>query len=134
MDISKRGAQNYNRMAYIYRMHPRNRLRELRKRAKLTQKELADKSGVSQPAISQLENDERPMTIDWMRIFARIFGVTSADLLDDEDNPHRLSPDELELIRNFRAADDQQRRMMQRVAEPLAAPEPGNVTPLRRNA
>jgi len=119
-------------MAYIYRMHPRNRLRYWRKRAKITQTRLAQLSGVSQPAISQLENDERPLTLDWMRTFARIFGCTPADLMDDEDNPHRLDPEELELIRNFRAAEPSQRAMVQRVAEPLASfAHADNVKPLR---
>ena len=101
-------------------MNPRNRLRFLRKRAGISQARLAQLSGISQPAISQLENDERPLTLDWMRVFARIFGVTVADLLDDEDNPHRLDPEELDLIENYRAADPGQRAMVKRVAEPIA--------------
>ncbi|PTR07888.1 MULTISPECIES: helix-turn-helix domain-containing protein [unclassified Novosphingobium] len=120
-------------MAYIYVMHPKNRLRELRKRAGITQAELARKSGVSQPAISQLENDERPLTIDWMRTFARVFGVTAADLLDDEDNPHRLDPEEIELVQNFRQAEEQQRQMVKRVAEPLTEFRHSNVQPIRKN-
>jgi len=117
-------------MGYVIRMNPRNRLRYLRKRAGISQARLAQLSGVSQPAISQLENDERPLTIDWMRIFARIFGVTAADLLDDDDNPHRLDPEELVLVENFRHADPGQRAMVQRVAEPLAEYRHDNVTPL----
>lgn len=125
---------NYNCMAYVYRMHPRNRLRELRKRAGLTQAQLAQRSGVSQPAISQIENDDRPMSTDWMRTFARIFDVTAADLLDDEDNPHRLSAEEAQLLANFRASDERQREMVQRVAEPLASFARENVTPIRQKS
>jgi transcriptional regulator with XRE-family HTH domain len=124
------GAKNKG-MAYIYVMHPKNRLRELRKRAGLTQADLARQSGVSQPAISQLENDERPLTIDWMRTFARVFGVSTADLLDDQDNPYRLDQEEAELIRNFRQAQAHQREMLKRVAEPLPEYGSGNVQPLR---
>lgn len=118
-------------MGYILRMNPRNRLRLLRKRAGISQARLAQLSGVSQPAISQLENDERPLTLDWMRVFARIFGVTVADLLDDEDNPHRLDPEEQILVENFRHADPGQREMVKRVAEPLADFKHDTVQPLR---
>lgn len=100
-------------------MHPSNRLRELRRKAGLTQMELAEKAGVSQAAISQVENDTRPLTVDWMRTFARIFGVTPADILGEVDNPHRLSAEEQALLDNFRTADPAQRQMVQRVAEPL---------------
>lgn len=110
-------------------MNPSNRLRELRKKAGLTQTELANLAGVSQAAISQVENDTRPLTLDWMRTFARILDCTAADLLDDSDNPKRLSSEEDELIDHYRSADPAQREMVQRVAEPIGKfrhAEPGN--------
>jgi len=106
-------------MTYILAMHPTNRVRELRKRAGMNQAQLARLAGISQPAISQVENDTRPLTIDWMRTFARIFGVTVADILCDDDNPLRLKADEQALVEKYRSADDAQREMVQRVAEPL---------------
>lgn len=125
------GAKN-KWMAYILVMHPKNRLRELRKRAKITQSELAKLSGVSQPAISQIENDERPLTVDWMRTFARIFGCTTADLLDQDDNPHRLTDEERELLEKYRQADETQRAMVQRVAEPIEQYRAHGAVPIRR--
>ena len=110
---------NYKQMTYILLMQPTNRVRELRKRAGISQAELARMAGISQPAISQVENDTRPLTVDWMRTFARIFGVTPADILCEEDNPHRLSAEELALLEHYRTAGDAQREMVQRVAEPL---------------
>ncbi len=112
-------------------MNPANRLRLMRKRAKLSQAELARLSGVSQPAISQVENDQRPLTIDWMRTFSRILQCNPADLLDDADNPHRLSEEEAALIEAFRAASEAQRAMVKRVAEPLDA---SAIEPLRKSA
>lgn len=106
-------------MAYILLMHPRNRIRELRKQAKLTQDELGRLAGVSQEAISQLENDKRPLTVDWMRTFARIFSVSTVDLLADEDNPNRLTDEEKKLLEAYRTAPTEQQTMIQRVAEPL---------------
>jgi transcriptional regulator with XRE-family HTH domain len=108
-------------MTYPLRMAPRNRLRELRKRAGLTQIELADRTGVSQSAISQIENDVLPMDTAWMRAFARELECNTADLLADEDNPDRLDEAERELINRFRAATLEQRALIARVAEPLQA-------------
>lgn len=125
VDISKSPVINYKQMAYIYRMFPANRLRELRKEAKLTQIELAELSGISQSAISQLENDTLGLDVQWMRSFARIFTqvlkrpISSADLLGDADYPNRPTAEEEELLRHWRSADDQQREMIQRVAAPM---------------
>lgn len=102
-------------------MRPGNRLRELRKKAELTQQELADATGVSQAAISQLENGERSMDIAWMRTFARALRCATADLLDDEDNPDRLNDSERELVQHYREADDVQRELVERVASPTSA-------------
>lgn len=117
-------------------MRPRNRLRDLRKAAGLTQAELAAQTGVSQPAISQIENDVLAMDTAWMRAFARVLGCTPADLLPDEDNPDRLTDEERELIHSFRAASGEQRALIQRVAEPLAPYNagPGEPEPLRKQA
>ena len=106
-------------MAYLFAMHPTNRVRELRKRAGLSQLELAQLAGISQPAISQIENDTRPLTVDWMRTFARIFHCTTADLLGDLDNPARLSEEEQQLLAHYRSASEAQRAMIDRVAEPF---------------
>lgn len=107
-------------MAYVLAMHPANRVRELRKAAKLSQTDLAQRTGVSQPFISQIENqDAESLDIARMRVLARELGCTPADLLSDKDNPDRLSDVERALIRLFRSADAGHRAMIQRVAEPL---------------
>jgi transcriptional regulator with XRE-family HTH domain len=114
----------YKQMAYVFTMHPGNRIRELRKQAKLSQSELAQRSGVSQPYISQIENqDGLSLDIARMRVLAREFDCTPADLLTDADNPDRLSAEERDLIAQFRAAGDNQREMIRRVAEPLPSRE-----------
>lgn len=125
LDISKSPVLNYKQMAYLYRMFPGNRLRELRKKAKLTQAQLAELTGVSQPAISQLENDTLTFNVEWMRTFARVFSdqlktpIAPADLLSDADYPNRLTPEEEALIKEFRSAGHIQREMIQRAAEPI---------------
>jgi transcriptional regulator with XRE-family HTH domain len=111
----------YKQMAYVLSMHPANRLRELRKAAGLSQIDLAQRSGVSQPYISQVEN-QAAVTLDIarMRALARDLKCVPADLLSDDDNPDRLSDDERVLIQAFRSADPVQRELLLRLAQPVA--------------
>lgn len=118
-------------------MFPTNRVRELRKRAGMSQAELARLAGISQPAISQIENDTRPLSVDWMRTLARILDCQPADLLGDDDNPYRPSDEEQELLAMWRNADAAQRELIRRVAEPVSgfvAETPGTGHPVRRRA
>lgn len=115
MDISKSGAQNYKWMTYCLAMNPRNRLRELRKAAGLSQVQLAERTGVSQSAISQIENDAIAMDTAWMRAFARELRCQPADFLADSDNPDRLSADERALVDTYRAATPEQRELLLRL-------------------
>lgn len=111
------GGSEYNQMPYdVYVMRPGNRLRELRKKASLTQVELADRTGVSQSAISQIENGEVSLNVPWMRSFARVLGCAPADLLEAEDNPDRLREDERELVLRYRSGNEQERQTLQRVS------------------
>ncbi|WP_235513251.1 MULTISPECIES: helix-turn-helix domain-containing protein [unclassified Sphingomonas] len=110
----------YKQMAYVLAMHPDNRLRELRKAAGLNQSQLAQRTGVSQPFISQVENQAAStLDIARMRIFAREFGCSPADLLANSDNPHRLSAEEQSLVDLFRSANSVQQAMALRVLAPL---------------
>lgn len=106
-------------------MRPGNRLRELRRAAKLAQAELADITGVSQPAISQIESGTRSMDIQWMRTFARALKCAPADLLEREDNPHILDEHERLLIDRYRHADQRQRETLERVAAAVVPIEEG---------
>ncbi|WP_042486140.1 helix-turn-helix domain-containing protein [Sphingomonas parapaucimobilis] len=118
-------------MSYVIAMFPDNRLRELRKAAGLSQTQLAEASGVSQPYISQMENaDGTTLDIARMRALSRILKCTPADLLAVVDNPDRLDDEERELIARYRASGMAQREMIRRVAEPLPVP----AEPARRTA
>ncbi|WP_374758641.1 helix-turn-helix domain-containing protein [Sphingomonas sp. GV3] len=113
-------------MAYVLYMHPANRLRELRKAAGLSQSELAEKSGVSQPYISQVENHSATtLDIARMRALARDLHCKPADLLSDEDNPDRLSEVERALVQAFRSSDPVQRELIMRIAQPVDVAEAG---------
>jgi transcriptional regulator with XRE-family HTH domain len=100
----------------LFFMRPGNRLRELRRAAKLTQAQLAELTGVAQPTISQIENGSRSMDVAWMRTFARALECAPADLLERADNPDVLDEHERLLIERYRAADKGQRETLERVA------------------
>lgn len=98
-------------------MEPGNRLRMMRKMAGLTQQQLADQTGVSQPAISQLENGTLEMSFSWARTFARVLKCAFVDLIPDEDAAGVIRNDhERMLIDRYRSADASQRDMLERVA------------------
>jgi len=63
-----------------------NRIREIRKSKKLTQKQLAEKVGVSTVTITRYENNNREPNIETLKKIAVTFGVTINDLteLDNE--------------------------------------------------
>ena len=131
------GTKEYNPHLYnVVAMRPRNRLYALRKAAKLTQAQLAARTGVSQSAISQIENDVLSMDVNWMRAFARELGCAPVDLLDGADNPYKLEPDERALIDDYRNADEIQRGLTRRVAAPVVeyrAPSPDPDEPVRED-
>ena len=56
---------------------------------------------------------------DYMRRIARALSVQSADLLPRTDNPLALSAEERRLIEQLRAASDEQRDQVHRVADVL---------------
>lgn len=107
-------------MAYIYVMHPGNRLRQLRKEAGLTQQQLAERSGFNQDRISNYENGRRPMRLAEMRVLAREIGCTVADILDDQDNPDRLSDAERELLQAFRDSPNSAKSYLLATAQAVA--------------
>lgn len=101
-------------------MFPDNRIRELRKKAAMTQADLGRMVGLHQTQIGNIENGARALTFEWARRIASALQVPLADLLGEKDNPYRLTPEEAALISQFRDADSQQRELIQRVAEPIS--------------
>lgn len=101
----------------------------MRKAAALTQQELADRTGVSQPAISQLENGTLEMSFSWARTFARVLNCAFVDLIPDEDAAGVIRNEhERLLIERYRHADDAKRDDLERVAAALI-PLPANDEP-----
>lgn len=81
-----------------------NRLRHLRERHNLSQKELAKELGISQNAISCWENGIRQPKKETIDKIADYFGVTVSYLYTDE--VIELSDSEKALISSFRELDE----------------------------
>ena len=79
-----------------------NNLKELRLKHKMTQKELADKLGVTKSVVSYYELQERSPSPEVLIKLSRVFHVTTDYLLGIEHNHtidvSTLSSDEFELV------------------------------------
>lgn len=63
--------------------HTGQKMREARLKAIIgSQKELAQKAGISATIISDLERGKRPMSPTWARRIAEVVGVCWTDLMD----------------------------------------------------
>ena len=74
------------------------RIREIRKRCGLTQKELAEGIGSSESAISQYENGKRQPDYETLLKISDYFGVSVDYLLGTEDISHSSSDPGLDAI------------------------------------
>ena len=103
-----------------------NRLKELRDRAGMQQKEVAIAVGVARPTVSEWEHQKKDPTGDRLTKLAELFGVSTGVILcydqipGTEPSNDRLTPDEYALLRAWRAADEGGRDAAMRVL--LASP------------
>lgn len=96
---------------------PPNRILELRRSKDWSQQELADRVGVSKMQVSRLERGVGEFSLSMMRRFADVFEVSTAELLEEDDNPVQLSDDERELLERLRNADPEIRDQLRKVAD-----------------
>lgn len=99
-----------------------NRIRELRLARGKSQQALGDAIGVSKMMISDLERGNSPLTVDYMRRIAKVFGIDPADLLIDDDAGFRLTEDERMLIERYRSVPEEQQEQFQQVMEVVVRP------------
>lgn len=79
-----------------------NRIKIIRTAQKMTQKELADRLGLSQSHIAMLEKGERSLDIDLMSSISTALGVKPYELLPQEWQPEEITPEEREILRVIR--------------------------------
>lgn len=79
-----------------------------RKRAGLTQKQLADKIGVKNTAVSNWESGNNSIDIDTLCLVCEVFGITLNDIYGGySEKSTVLSADEMNLIATYREISDQ---------------------------
>ena len=69
-----------------------NRLRELRKKRRLTQVGLQMQTGIEQTLISKYERGERVPPTETLMVLAKFFGTTMDYIMCLTDNPQRPPP------------------------------------------
>lgn len=103
----------------------KNRLKELRLNAGLTQKDLAVRSGTSQAQIDRLEKGTRRMTPEWLERLAPTLSCDPLDLLGQQTT---LSDQERRMLRLFRPLSDEQKQALiatLKAFQPAQKQEPG---------
>ncbi|MBK3797895.1 helix-turn-helix domain-containing protein [Azospirillum brasilense] len=105
------------------------KLKEIREARGLSQEQVAEMAGTSQPQIYKLEKGLRRMTLDWAQKLAPALGVGIGDLVD-EDDPSTASiglslflrsKDELFQAVQAKHTDPETRPVQQRATMPLYA-------------
>lgn len=86
------------------------RIKRERERAGYTQKQVADRLGVTPAAISKWENDHNEPNMGQIGVMCLMFGCTTADLIGYEMAPY--SAQERDLIRLFRNVPDDVREIV----------------------
>jgi transcriptional regulator with XRE-family HTH domain len=87
-----------------------DRIKEFRERKGLTQRELAEVSGVTLYQISRYENDRSDISADSLEAIARHLGVSTDYLLGLVDDPGKilaidLLPDQAKLLEAYESGD-----------------------------
>lgn len=80
----------------------KNNIRQLRKKAGLTQEQLAEKIGISQVHLGRLENNARSMDLEQVEKIAAALGCKPLDVLPTAWQPEEITPEEREILRMIR--------------------------------
>lgn len=97
----------------------KNRLRAAREAKKLTQTELAEKTGLQPSAVSHFETGRRAPSFDNLRRLADALSVTIDYLLGREAEPKASGPIAQQLFRNFGKMNDNDQGTLAEFAEML---------------
>lgn len=107
-----------------------NRIREVRKVKGWSQARLGQAIGMTDANIGHLELGRRDPGLRTLRAIAAALGVTTAELLSEEDNPMNATVEGRQLTADWGHADADGRRAIARVAESFTryTPEPPSLS------
>lgn len=83
-----------------------NRIKELRKKKHLTQKELAKLVGLDYTHIGRIENGDRTLDVEYLEKFAIALGVKPYELLPLEWQPAPISEKEQQILDIVRESEN----------------------------
>lgn len=89
----------------------RNRLKELRLKAGISQTELAERAGMVQPHIANIENGKRDIDFELAERLAKALNIKPYELMPAEWQPETITPQEqaiLDMIRKTATPDNTQ--------------------------
>lgn len=101
----------------------KNNIRQLRKKAGLTQEQLAEKIGISQVHLGRLENNARSMDLEQVEKIASALGCKPLDVLPTAWQPEEITPEEREILRMIRKTTGSQNSDNQHVSAPAESAE-----------
>lgn len=99
-------------------MKKNSALYRLRKKAGLSQRELADLCNTSSVQICNLENGNRTINENWLERLSAALKCTKAELLGEEP-PEILTDEEQKLLEDFRALDPEKKANMRLILTAL---------------
>lgn len=101
----------------------KNNIKHFRKKAGLTQQELAEKTNLSRSYIADIENGRYNPSLDTLKSIASILHVSVQDLLDeDADNQEQeLSPKSKRIVDSLARAKDLDETDFEHIAEQVEA-------------
>lgn len=97
-----------------------SRLRQYRKAKGFSIYRLSNETDISQNHISAIENDKRQPTVETLERLIAPMGITLAELFNDSENVSFLSPDERELVVNYRSMPNGSSELLLSLSKVLA--------------
>lgn len=94
-----------------------NRIRAIRKAHGMSAERLGEQIGLSKSMVLHLELGRRPLTFEHGRAIARILGVALGDLLNPEDNPDAIPPEDRAFVQKMLALEPPARRAIDNLAD-----------------
>jgi transcriptional regulator with XRE-family HTH domain len=85
-----------------------SRIRELRKRQRLTQTELSEKIGVAQSDLSRMEQGEYKVGLDTLFKILQVFELKMSEFFGETEDPS--GDDQRQLVASFQALSEEARR------------------------
>lgn len=80
-----------------------NRIRELRLKKGMSQKELAESVGITQAQVARIETGKRSFNFDFIPVLAKALGCKPYELLPIEWQPETISETDLQMLRAIKS-------------------------------